>query len=99
MKTGPFGPTEWSLLQELVPNEDVFFRLQAALLNAEQRSVGLSLRKSRLDELEDLIEQAWYPDEAAAAADLGRKLARRGSASEPELSYEASDLEEGLEVE
>lgn len=100
LQTGPFGPTEWNLLKELVPDQGIFFNLQASLLNAEQRSVGLSLRKARLDELEDLIEQAWYPDEAAATTDLARKVARRGALEQAEPAEEdAFDTEEGLDTE
>lgn len=99
IKVGPFGPTEWKLLQELTEGDPILFQLQASMLDVEQRSRGLSIRKGLLDELEDLIEQAWYPNEDDAVADILRKRERRGGESATDDMGTEAYAEEGLEIE
>ncbi len=98
IKTGPFGPAEWRLLQEITEGDPVFFQLQASMLDVEQRSRGIIGRKGLLDELEDLLEQAWYSDEDEAVAELRKRKARRGEDA-PDDVDEEFPAEEGLEIE
>lgn len=78
IKHGPFGPEEWNLLKEIADGDQVFLQLQAALLNVEQRSRGLTRRKGLLDELEDLLRTAIFSSEQEAILHYKQMMERMG---------------------
>lgn len=100
LKQGPFGPQEWDLLKEICGDDPVFFQLQASLLHVEQQARGLFRRRGIFDEVESLLQQAYYATEDEAVTDLTRRAERRAlSESAPdETPYQLTyfDAEEGL---
>lgn len=96
IKPGPFGPAEWEVLQDLAGDDPVFLQLQASMLDVEQRSRGITARKSILDQLENLIQQAWFSTEEEAIAAYQERLARISKVAYSDDVKECT--EEGFEI-
>lgn len=64
----PFGEDEWTMLKEICGDNELLFELQTSLLDIEQRTIMLDLRRGILDELESQIRRCYYSGEAEAEA-------------------------------
>lgn len=73
VKRGAFGYSEWQVLKELCAEDEVFFQLITSMLDVEQKTRGLTLRKSLLTQLEDLLERAHYGSEEEAVRELAQR--------------------------
>jgi DNA sulfur modification protein DndC len=76
---GPFGVDEWNLLKDLCGKDELLFELQTALIDIEQRTMMLTLRRGILDVLENQIRRCYFTGEDDA---LSYKLQRNKKAAE-----------------
>ena len=68
-----FGEEEWHLLKEICDNDEMLFELQTSLLDIEQRSHMLTLRKGVIEELEEQIRRCYFKNEEDAEAFARKK--------------------------
>ncbi len=76
LKIGPFGKPEWDLLKEACGEDDIFFELQASMLDVEQRASGFTLRRSVVDRLAALIQRAYFSNEEEAVVALKERVSQ-----------------------
>ena len=69
----PFGEEEWNMLKNICGQDDMLFQLQTSLLNIEQQSHMMTLRKGVLNQLEEQIRRCYYKDESDAEAFARKK--------------------------
>jgi DNA sulfur modification protein DndC len=81
IKTGPFGPAEWALLRELCGANEVYFELQASLIDVEQRARLLTSKRNILDELEQIVKRCYFESEEDAVAYAMHRVELRDEAA------------------
>lgn len=76
-----FAKDEWEILsdvcQELYGEEELSFEMMYSLIDLENRSSGLTSRKSILDDLEKAIGKTFYRDEDDAIAFYSDRMERK----------------------